>query len=66
MSFLNKKVGLLLSEILYHPSDSLSVCFPRPGVHEVQQLSSGARHAALFTGKSLPPASLHPLLPLLI
>lgn len=29
-------------------------------MHEVQQLSGGTRHAAVFTGKSLPPASPPP------
>lgn len=35
--------------------DSFHVCFfyfSRPGVYEVQQLSGGARHVAVLTGKS--------------
>lgn len=59
---LNNEVAWLFSEIRSHPSDSPSFCSSRPGVYEVQQLSGGARHAAVLTGKSVPPPSLRPLL----
>lgn len=38
--------------------------FSRPGVYEVQQLSSGARHASVFTGKSVIFIFTYPCLPL--
>lgn len=39
--------------ILSNYTNSLSCCIsPRPGVHKVEQFGGGARHAAVFTGKS--------------